>query len=112
MEALASARAVITTDLPGCRDAVVDGINGYLVRPRDENDLAMAMMRFAAEPERANLMGKASLALARDVYDVDKVNLQLLGEMGLINSSGVHPQERRPSTSKIPPHQIAASSGA
>ena len=112
LEALASARAVITTDLPGCRDAVVDGINGYLVRPRDGNDLAMAMMRFAAEPERANLMGKASLALARDVYDVDKVNLQLLGEMGLINSSGVHPQERRPSTSKIPPHQIAASSGA
>ncbi len=34
-EAMAMGRAVITTDVPGCRETVVDGINGFMVPPRD-----------------------------------------------------------------------------
>jgi len=43
---------VITTDAPGCRETVIDGVNGFMVPPRDASALAEAMMeRFVLEPE-------------------------------------------------------------
>jgi len=90
LEALASARPVISTDLPGCRDAIRHGSNGFLVRPRDAEDLASAMMRFTAEPRLVSRMGSASLEIARKTYDVRLVNRQLLGEMELLRSPGEH----------------------
>ncbi len=86
LEALASARPVITTDLPGCRDAIENGVNGLLVQPRDAQDLARAMQQFAEEPELVEAMGTASLEVARKTYDVNLVNRQLLGEMGLLRN--------------------------
>ena len=41
-------RPIITTDAVGCRDVVDDGMNGYLCRPRDADDLADKMERMAA----------------------------------------------------------------
>ena len=87
LEALASARPVITTDLPGCRDAIEVGTNGLLVEPRSSESLARAMMQFAAHPSSVERMGAASLEIARENYDVRKVNRQLLGEMGLLQTS-------------------------
>ena len=46
LEAMSVGRAVVTTDTPGCHDAVVDGINGFLVPVRDSGALAAAMGRF------------------------------------------------------------------
>jgi glycosyltransferase involved in cell wall biosynthesis len=43
LEAAAMSRPIITTDSVGCRDVVDDGVNGYLCRPRDTNDLAKKM---------------------------------------------------------------------
>ena len=86
LEALATARPVITTDLPGCRDAVEDGVNGILVAPRNAKDLAAAMERFAEDPALIEDMGTASLQLARQTYDVELVNRQLLEEMGLLRN--------------------------
>jgi glycosyltransferase involved in cell wall biosynthesis len=84
LEALATGRPIITTDAPGCRETVVHGENGLLVPPRNGPALAEAMIQLleapAAEVER---MAQASLALARDKYDVHKVNAQLLEVMGL-----------------------------
>ena len=61
LEAASMGRPLITTDNVGCREAVDDGSNGYLCRPRDAGDLAAAMLRFLALPpsERAR-MGEAS----------------------------------------------------
>lgn len=42
------ARPLIASDSTGCRDAVDDGINGFLVRARDAGDLARQMLRFSA----------------------------------------------------------------
>lgn len=84
LEALAMGRPVITTDSPGCRQTVVDGDNGFLVPPRDARALAQAMRRMieasSAETER---MAAASLALAREKFDVHKVNQRMLQIMGL-----------------------------
>ncbi|MCA0979390.1 glycosyltransferase family 4 protein [Qipengyuania flava] len=87
LEALASGRPIITTDLPGCRDAIRPGNNGMLVLPRSAESLAEAMKQFAADPSLVGRMGSASLEIAREIYDVRKVNHQLLREMDLLRSS-------------------------
>ena len=83
LEAMATGRAVITTDAPGCRDTVLEGQNGFIVPPRDHARLAEAMESFALEPELAIRMGQRSYELARERYDVHAINRQLLSAMAL-----------------------------
>lgn len=86
LEAMATGRAVITTDMPGCRDPITEGYNGFLVRPRDASSLACAMMRFVTDPDLAISMGQAARLVAETGYDVHLVNRILLREMGLVSS--------------------------
>jgi len=83
LEALAMGRAVITTDTPGCRETVRQGVNGYLVKPRSVDDLLIAMETLITDPTLVKTMGEASLRLARDDFDVDKVNVQMLRGMNI-----------------------------
>ncbi len=87
LEALATGRAVITTDMPGCRDPIEEGENGLLVPPRDAAALAAAMTKLAENPALIEKMGLRSRAIAEQVYDVNKVNRQLLEHMGLLPAS-------------------------
>lgn len=70
-------RPVITTDAPGCRETVVDGVNGYQVPVRDAPALAQAMLRFARDPDRIVVMGAASRRLAEERFDVRQANARL-----------------------------------
>ena len=90
LEAMATGRAIITTDAPGCRDAVDDGSNGFLVEPHNAADLARAMLKFVADRQLVKDMGARSRARAERIYDVELVNRTLLYEMDLLRSSG-HP---------------------
>ena len=83
LEAMATGRAIITTDAPGCRETVVNGENGFLVAPRDVDALVDAMQRFLDEPNLAQKMGKRSLEMAVQKYDVHLVNDVLVRELGL-----------------------------
>ena len=83
LEAMAMGRPIITTDAPGCRETVAEGENGFLVPIKDAEALAAAMERFILEPGLGARMGSASLQLARDKYDVHKVNVAILQGMGL-----------------------------
>lgn len=51
LEAAASGRPLITSDIPGCREAVEDGVSGYLCPARDADALYEAMQRFVELPE-------------------------------------------------------------
>jgi glycosyltransferase involved in cell wall biosynthesis len=62
LEAAACGRAVITTDVPGCRDIVQDGITGLLVPPRDPVALTDALQRLAASADLRKRMGAAGRA--------------------------------------------------
>ena len=77
-EAMAIGRAVITTDVPGCRETVVDGVNGFLVPPRNAETLAEKMCIFIENPNLIISMGDASRKIAEDRFDVEKVNTKLL----------------------------------
>ncbi|MBN7777460.1 glycosyltransferase family 4 protein [Nitratireductor aquimarinus] len=82
-EAMAMARAVITTDAVGCRDTVIDGRNGFLVPVSSPNALAAAMQRFIDTPELIASMGAESRAMAEERYDVRKINAVIINGMGL-----------------------------
>ena len=76
-------RAVITTDAPGCRDTVADGVNGFMVPVRDVASLATAMLRFIEEPDLILSMGQESRRLAEARFDVRKSNAKLLDVLGI-----------------------------
>lgn len=78
-EAMASGRPVITTDVPGCRETVVNGVNGFLVNARDAEALAQAMFKFIESPKIIEPMGNASRRLAEERFDVEKINERLTG---------------------------------
>lgn len=82
-EAMAFGRPVITTDAPGCRETVVEGVNGYLVPPRDPVALADAMRRFLEAPDLIRAHGRESRRLAEVRFDVHRQNAKLLTLMGL-----------------------------
>lgn len=83
LEAMATGRAIITTDAPGCREPVIEGDNGFLVPVRDPAALAEAMIRFVHQPSLAASMGQRSRQLAEELYDVHRVNAKLLAAMSL-----------------------------
>lgn len=78
LEALAVGRAVVSTDIPGCREAVVPDETGILVQPRDVPALAAALSRLVENPELAEAMGRAGRKLAERRFDVRLVNEDIL----------------------------------
>ncbi|MDB9891234.1 glycosyltransferase family 4 protein [Alphaproteobacteria bacterium] len=83
LEAMAMGRAVITTDVPGCRETVISGKNGFLVPARSFEGLVVAMQKFIENPELIVRMGACSRKLAEKKYDVHKINEKLIFEMRL-----------------------------
>lgn len=82
-EAMAMGRPVITTDVPGCRETVLDGVNGFLVPKWDAEALANKMCYFIEHPHRINEMGRESFKIAQEKFDADKINLKILEIIGL-----------------------------
>ena len=82
LEAMAMGRPIITTDAPGCKETVKDGINGYIVKVKSSQALVEAMLCFIEQPELIESMGNSSRKIAEEKYDVDKVNKHMMIEMG------------------------------
>lgn len=71
VEAAAAGRAVVTTDVPGCRDAIMPGISGLLVPPGDSVALALAIESLIVDPGKRALMGMAGRQLAESTFGID-----------------------------------------
>lgn len=82
-EAMALGRPVITTDVPGCRETVVNGVNGFLVERWNPKALAEKMIYFIENPERIGEMGNESYKMAQEKFDANKVNKRLINMLGL-----------------------------
>ncbi len=83
LEAMATGRPIITTDAPGCRETVIHGVNGFLVPIKDVNTLAEKMLWMIENSEEAEKMGKESLRICKEKYDVKKVNESIIKTMNL-----------------------------
>ncbi len=74
IEAAAMEKAIITTDVPGCREVVDHGISGLLVPPQDSEALALAIQLLLNQPELARKFGSAAREKVTKEFGVDKVN--------------------------------------
>ena len=73
LEAAASARAIVATDVPGCREIVRPGENGWLVPPRDVPALAAALREAIARPELCARYGAAGRRMVEREFSLDAV---------------------------------------
>ena len=82
-EAMAIGRAVITTDVPGCRETVEHGVNGFLVPKWNPEALAEKMIYFIEHSDQIETMGYQSYKMAVDKFDAEKVNQRLMNILDL-----------------------------
>lgn len=78
LEAAASGKALIATDMPGCRDVVIHEQTGLLVPPRNSQALAEAISRLAKDPALRARLGKAARARVEERFSVERVVEQTL----------------------------------
>lgn len=83
VEALAAGRAIITTNLPGCRETVDETVNGYLVPRGDIPQLVSVMNAVVTRPDLIPAMARASRSKAERRFDVHMVNEPLLAAFDL-----------------------------
>ena len=78
LEAAASARPIVASDIPGCREVVRTGENGLLVRPGDAVHLEQALETLIADPAMRGRMGRRSREIAEDHFSIDDIAAQTL----------------------------------
>lgn len=78
LEAAACGRPIVTTDVPGCREVVLDGDNGYLVPARDVPSLVLALTRLIGDPEQRRLMGERGRLRAEAEFSQQRVCAETL----------------------------------
>lgn len=73
IEAAAASRAVVTTDVPGCRDAIIPNETGLLIPVRNSEALANAIQYLLENSEKRKLMGRAGRELAEKEYAIENI---------------------------------------
>lgn len=78
LESLSVGLPIITTDMPGCRETIVENKNGILIPPKNQERLTEAMKYFLDHPDQVETMGLESRKMAETKFDVDLINDRLL----------------------------------
>jgi N,N'-diacetylbacillosaminyl-diphospho-undecaprenol alpha-1,3-N-acetylgalactosaminyltransferase len=78
LEAMAMGLPVVATDVPGCREAVVAGETGFLVPPRNVDELVQAIRKLVEDPALRRRMGQAGRARAVQHFAVERIVEQYL----------------------------------
>lgn len=94
MEAMASSRAVILTDVPGCRELIIrkspsdtldngvfEGRNGYMVEKGNSQAISKAMIDLIENPHKIEAMGKEGRKFAEQFLDCNKINKILVDDI-------------------------------
>lgn len=83
LEGMATGRAVLTTDVPGCRETVEEGVNGFLVPVKNFQSLVDKMIWMIENKGAVQKMGEESFKLAKKKFDVNKINEIIINTMKL-----------------------------
>ena len=81
LEAMASSRPIITTNVPGCKETVIQDKNGYLVKEKNVKQLQNVMEYFIKNKDLIKPMGRESFNIACEKFDVEIINKKLLDEI-------------------------------
>ena len=84
LEAMSMGRPIITTDVPGCKETVLEGKNGFLVPARNSKQLAEAMKSLADDQRLRSEFGTCSRTIAEQKYNVKNVNRDILRYLGML----------------------------
>lgn len=83
LEGMAMGRAIITTNAPGCKETVIDNVNGFIVDVGSVDGLYKAFLKVVENPEILNQMAIESHNLAKSKFDVDIINNQMSSVMDI-----------------------------
>jgi glycosyltransferase involved in cell wall biosynthesis len=76
LEAASCGRAIVTTDAPGCREVVEDGVNGLIVPAKNSIKLAEAIEKLIIAPKLRKQMGKSGREMVIQNFDMQKINME------------------------------------
>lgn len=83
LEAMAMGRPVITTDVPGCRETVINGKNGFKIPPKDSKALSEKMIWMVENMDHIEKMGQYSRTISEEKFDINKVNKKILESLSI-----------------------------
>jgi glycosyltransferase involved in cell wall biosynthesis len=86
IEAAAVGRPIVTTNVPGCREVVKEGENGFLVPARDAKKLAVVIKKLINNPKLLTTMGRKSRSMAEQEFSIQKVITKTLALYSKIGS--------------------------
>ncbi|GAB6111204.1 hypothetical protein JCM14713_09620 [Desulfomicrobium salsuginis] len=89
LEGLAAGRPLVATDVPGCREAVQDGVNGFLVPAKDARSLADALEKLILSRELRQRMGEASRNLALSEFSSQRIEAETLAVYFQLSQKGM-----------------------
>lgn len=89
LEGLAAGRPLVATDVPGCREAVQDGVNGFLVPAKDARSLADALEKLIRSRELRQRMGEASRNLALTEFSSQRIETETLAVYSQLSQKGM-----------------------
>lgn len=81
LQALAIGRPVITCNTPGCKETVINNVNGFIVEKNNKEQLAEKIIWMISHPNEVNKMAEESRRLAIEKFNVDKINEQIIEEL-------------------------------
>ncbi len=84
MEAMSMGRPVVASDVPGCRELIINNKNGILVPPQNPVALAHALEQFILHPQNIASMGLAGRRMVEEHFDATYVAKQLLQHMKIV----------------------------
>jgi glycosyltransferase involved in cell wall biosynthesis len=93
LEAAACGRPVVTTDMPGCREIVEDGVTGLIVPAGDPLALANALEQIISDPIRRGRMGSAARQQVILKFTAQQVNTATLAVYSKVLGRAVTPEE-------------------
>jgi glycosyltransferase involved in cell wall biosynthesis len=73
IEAAACGRAIITTDMPGCKDTIIENKTGLFCKTKDAESLAFQIEKLILDKALRNSMGESGRVLAEKEFDINKV---------------------------------------
>ena len=73
MEAMASGRALICSNVPGCNLCIIDNKNGYLCEPRSSKSLIQSMQKIIHNKNQISKMGEYSRKIVEDEFELDLI---------------------------------------
>lgn len=78
LEAMSMQRPIITTNAPGCKETVVNGVNGFKVPKKNINELYKRMIWFIENKKKLKKMGEMSRKIVETKFSNDKINNKLI----------------------------------